>query len=337
MKKLTEKELLLCRKYFADQDQNRDSKLSWHEYNEMIDAIGIKLTELEKHKSFQIADKNGNGFISFTEFVEACVKTEFEMENEACEKLETIKNLSQLKIIQIRDRFYTKTPNSGFGKLSPLEFVEMIATLGIVLTNEELMTALDLANEGNNELISFERFSTTFIKEDAQTNYDSCLLKPLNKRKVSESANMTEFEIIECCKYFWYSDKDSDGKLSPSEFLNMLGVLQIDKTLDYKQKICAFESADVDGDGLVSFHEFVNAYLNKRERKYLTNKNIKEFFNKFDKDENGILSRSECIETLKMLGHKFRIDKLDRIIDAMDTDHDQKISLAEFCEFLDIE
>lgn len=149
-----------------------------------------------------------------------------------------------------------------------------------------------------------------------------------------ERQQSLDSDISALCKYFWYSDKNADGKLSSLEFLKMLDVLGM--KLSDKEKQTAFTQADGDGDGMLSFKEFADAYLNK-EKTTLSTEQLKGLFHKADKDKNGVLSKEECVEALRMLGHSAGEKRVGKIMQYMDRDSNKDISLDEFCEFLDIE
>jgi hypothetical protein len=61
-------------------------------------------------------------------------------------------------------------------------------------------------------------------------------------------------------------------------------------------------------------------------------KELRKSFDVLDGDGNGFISREEIALLLKMLGMRdVKEAQVDGIVDAMDTDHDHRISFEEFC------
>ena len=387
---MSEKELIECRQYFWDQDQNRDGQLSWDEFDTMCSTLGLGLSESETNTAFNSTDQNRNGYITFGEFLTTYFINDIHVN--ITNSTEAVSELSPSKIIAIRE-YYDKKD-----KLSRIEFVRMVSTLGIILSNDELHKAFGIADGDKDGQISFEEFTRTFLKENTESNnsipveeleiirkcfdgVDGDANVKLDRNELSKRLEsvgieldvtqlnhvyykadendgtvsfqefvklyysveefidssvrchkMSEDEIVGFCKYFWYSDKDADGKLSPTEFLKMLDVLGM--KLNEEEINRAFGIADVDGDGMISFNEFANAYLNTGKTNGLKAEQIKEFFYKFDKDNNGILSKQECLQALQMLGNKMEGQRLEKMMELMDENHDDNITLDEFCAFL---
>jgi calcium-binding protein CML len=57
---------------------------------------------------------------------------------------------------------------------------------------------------------------------------------------------------------------------------------------------------------------------------------IREIFGHFDRDKNGSIDPTELLELLRALGEEPSADDLAMAIEGLDTDHNGRISFAEF-------
>ena len=60
-----------CRRYFVDMDRNKDGKLNRSEFSQMCREIGLRHDVSELKKSYDKIDKNGDGVVTFSEFMDA--------------------------------------------------------------------------------------------------------------------------------------------------------------------------------------------------------------------------------------------------------------------------
>ena len=59
------------REYFYEIDSDGSGKLDPTEFSEMLDKIGVQVEKLEMMKIYKRADVNGDGTVSFREFMAA--------------------------------------------------------------------------------------------------------------------------------------------------------------------------------------------------------------------------------------------------------------------------
>ena len=71
MKMENDELMKLCRKYFSSMDKNKDGKLNRHEFSDMCREIGCTHDVTELKKAYNKTDKNGDGIVSFAEFMES--------------------------------------------------------------------------------------------------------------------------------------------------------------------------------------------------------------------------------------------------------------------------
>lgn len=314
---ITSKELLKLQKGFAAIDDG-DGKLSRSEFLAMLKTVGMELDLRQLNNVYRKADKDGDGTVTFEEFSEAYL--EGRQGNEKGKKL-SLKSLPASKVAEIRKYFSARDKNRD-GRLNWGEFQKMIVDVGLKLPERALNKAFDVADHNKDGSISFAEFIQIYSTADDFSEV------AIEKRK------LTEAEITECCKYFWLSDKDRDGRLSPTEFSQMLALLNVNIT--GRELNRAFALADLNADGVISFNEFVKAYLNK-EKKSLTIEQMKDTFHKVDKNKNGTLSKDEFFVALKALGNQTDSKKQERLLTRVDMNANGRVTFSEFCSFLDIE
>ena len=86
----------------------------------------------------------------------------------------------------------------------------------------------------------------------------------------------------------------------------------------------------VSESGSITFNEFANTYLNKQTnaKSGYSQECLKEVFKKVDKDNDGSLTKQECIQAMKMLRKNLDERGLTRVMQLMDKNNDGGIS---FC------
>ena len=140
--------------------------------------------------------------------------------------------------------------------------------------------------------------------------------------------------MIRMCSYFWSADKDGDGKLSRAEFGNMVRNLQLDMDEHHIDK--AFQKSDKDDTDSISFSEFAASFLNRKSRHALSHGCVKQTFRSLDTRGRDYLSVKDTMKALQLLGCDLEEPHIEKILWNIDPNHDGKITLKEFCVFLDI-
>jgi Ca2+-binding EF-hand superfamily protein len=107
------------------------------------------------------------------------------------------------------------------------------------------------------------------------------------------------------------------------------------KTIDEDRLDVVFAEIDLNGDGKIDYSEFIAANLQFEDS--MSDKNIRDAFNIFDKDRNGEL---EVVELREFFGcnkgwfaqntDKKVQNQIDNFIKQADVDGDGKISFEEF-------
>ena len=82
------------------------------------------------------------------------------------------------------------------------------------------------------------------------------------------------------------------------------------------------------GDG-INFREFANFFAPLFYRAY-SPEEIKDAFDKFDKDHSGYITANEFQDVLKRMGSNYSYEDVKNMIKAIVVDGGEKISLTDF-------
>lgn len=129
-------------------------------------------------------------------------------------------------------------------------------------------------------------------------------------------------------------DKNGDGKISASEVIDSLGELGTKISIEEVQ--CMIKEFDTDGDGYIDLDEFVQFIQiggldgGGADSKAGGNKELKDAFDLYDIDKNGLISAMELHKVMKMLGMKSTISDCKKMIRKVDEDGDGNVNFEEF-------
>ncbi|KAF9962782.1 calmodulin-like 3 [Modicella reniformis] len=138
-------------------------------------------------------------------------------------------------------------------------------------------------------------------------------------------SNFSESQIVVIKQQFNSIDKDRDGYITESEFLETLKSLNL-KPEEYD---CQgfFTKADKNKDGKITFSEFLNAYhdLGLGNNHVVTGqsgqksqKEIDAIFNAFDLDGNGYITEQELGKVLAKQGDAPSREEIKKMMKAAD-------------------
>ncbi|KAK7323289.1 hypothetical protein VNO77_26755 [Canavalia gladiata] len=132
----------------------------------------------------------------------------------------------------------------------------------------------------------------------------------------------TDFERV--LKYF---DEDGDGKISPSELRNRVGLMGGE--LLFKEAEMVIEELDSDGDGLLSLEDFVKLMEAAGEEEKL--KDLFEAFEMYiDTEMCGFITPKSLQRMLGRLGESKSMEECRAMIGHYDLNGDGLISFEEF-------
>lgn len=132
---------------FDTYDKNKDGKVSKEEYKAMVRAISGKgisvISDTEASKAFQVADKDGDGFIDFNEFmllhnnkvkskdIESAFKIfDCDGDGKICAKelMEVLRRMGQMYSLESCKKMIKEVDNDGDGLINLAEFSTMMTS-----------------------------------------------------------------------------------------------------------------------------------------------------------------------------------------------------------------
>lgn len=122
-------------------------------------------------------------------------------------------------------------------------------------------------------------------------------------------------------------DKNGDGKISFDEFKDILHAFESRTSSDEVKRIMSV--VDKNGDGFIDFDEFVEFKFGGSSLS-CTQDSIKDAFELYDLDKDGLNSASELHSALNRLGDKCTMAECRKMISAVDTDGDGHVNFEEF-------
>lgn len=146
----------------------------------------------------------------------------------------------------------------------------------------------------------------------------------------SNGTSMGSTSTDEVKKIFSKFDKNGDGKISCSELKDILHALGSMTSSEEVERIMS--EIDKDGDGFISLDEFAEFHLggsSSNDSQSYT-RELRDAFDLYDLDKNGLISASELHAVLKRLGEKCTLVDCSKMISAVDVDGDAHVNFEEF-------
>ncbi|OWM64389.1 probable calcium-binding protein CML23 [Punica granatum] len=131
-------------------------------------------------------------------------------------------------------------------------------------------------------------------------------------------------EVIQVFKQY---DKNGDGRISCEELRDVLSALA-PSPASLEEAKRAMSEIDKDGNGYIDLDEFTDLILGGSGSD--TSKELKDAFDLYDLDQNGLISARELHEVMKKLGQKCSLKDCRKMIGSVDKDGDGNVNFEEF-------
>mmetsp|Transcript_40311 Transcript_40311/g.61513 ORF Transcript_40311/g.61513 Transcript_40311/m.61513 type:complete len:176 (-) Transcript_40311:66-593(-) len=145
------------------------------------------------------------------------------------------------------------------------------------------------------------------------------------------ASRIPESQIKELRSAFTKFDKNGDGQLTHQELMDGIqSVPQIKLDVDEIEK--AMDVIDSNNNGVIDYTEFIAACMYSQD--YSEERQIKQAFMYFDKDNSGTISSDELRQCLQSEDQTLSDDEVNALISEVDTNQDGMIDYKEFLEMM---
>ncbi|XP_059642985.1 calcium-binding allergen Ole e 8-like [Cornus florida] len=128
-------------------------------------------------------------------------------------------------------------------------------------------------------------------------------------------------------KVFNRFDANGDGKISATEFADVMKALG--STTSTEEVSRMMHEIDTDKDGFINLEEFAG-FCKGESAADGGDGELREAFDLYDADKNGLISASELHMVLNRLGEKCTVQDCTNMIKTVDSDGDGNVNFDEF-------
>ena len=299
-------------------DSNGDDKLTYLEFQKMLNVLTLDLDESTTKEVFRHLDVDGDRQLSLRTLLKLQSSQRMAVDKTSRDK-SVAEVLKGLKTIQERKKLSVETLIRIFdanedGKLTFSEFRTLLNALSInadEATAREVFGQLDVDGDGQlslRTLNALQSESGPGPDKPAQLHSVADVLQAL--QTIREKRKISVERLIEMF------DSDGDGKLTFAEFQRLLSALSLDVEDDTAKRV--FARLDLDGDGQLSLRT-LNALQSESGP---------------GPDKPAQLhSVADVLQALQTIREKRKIS-VERLIEMFDSDGDSKLTFAEFQRLL---
>ncbi|KAK2432141.1 putative calcium-binding protein CML27 [Trifolium repens] len=138
-------------------------------------------------------------------------------------------------------------------------------------------------------------------------------------------------DMDELKKVFNGFDANGDGKISVNELETVLRTLRSDVPQEEELRRVV-EDLSADRDGFINLSEFA-AFCRKGTSEG-GDSELRDAFDLYDKDKNGLISTEELHLALDRLGMKCSVEECQEMINSVDSDGDGSVDFDEFKQMM---
>ncbi|KAK1371906.1 Calcium-binding protein CML24 [Heracleum sosnowskyi] len=139
------------------------------------------------------------------------------------------------------------------------------------------------------------------------------------------SSSLQLHDIADITRVFHKFDANSDGKISAGELSNV--ILSLNSSTSPDEITAIMTEIDADRDGFISLEEFAGFIASGTEN---VEGELKEAFELYDINKNGLISSSELGEILTRIGESVTEKDCVKMIESVDEDGDGFVNFEEF-------
>ncbi|CAM6100339.1 unnamed protein product [Calypogeia fissa] len=166
--------------------------------------------------------------------------------------------------------------------------------------------------------------SSSHSRSSQSSGTTSYITSKRGKQRLIEDERSCRFEDA-----FNLFDKDGDGSITTTDLGIVMGYLG-HKVTEAELQDMIFEE-DANGNGTIEFPEFLRLVaVNKNAERKHFDKEHREAFRVFDKDESGLISATKLRNVMISLGQKVTDEEIEDMIREADFDGDGHINYEEF-------
>jgi calmodulin len=126
-------------------------------------------------------------------------------------------------------------------------------------------------------------------------------------------------------------DRNGDGRITLQELRQALEELG-EEPADEELRALMLK-ADADGNQSIDFAEFL-AFMRRRLRQAGAEDEIRDAFNTFDRNGDGLVSIDELLQVMGMLGEAMTREEAEASLQRADSDGDGQLTYEEFVAFM---
>jgi calmodulin len=142
---------------------------------------------------------------------------------------------------------------------------------------------------------------------------------------------LTGQQLAELRDVFSAHDRNGDGRITLEELRQTLEELD-EEPADEELKALMIK-ADADGNQTIDFAEFL-AFMRRRLSQRGAEGEIRDAFDTFDRNGDGLVSIDELLQVMEMLGETMTQQEAEDSLRRADSDGDGQLTYKEFVAFM---